>query len=60
MSAARLSVDAELEKLQRESFGYFLHETNPVNGLFQKNRSVASVRSTAASRAMNPRATPTG
>ena len=27
------TVDAELEKLQRETFGYFLHETNPVNGL---------------------------
>lgn len=25
--------DAELEKLQRESFAYFLYETNPVNGL---------------------------
>ncbi|GEM_PF-1534072 len=24
---------AELEKLQRESFSYFLHETNPDNGL---------------------------
>ena len=33
MSTARLTVDAELEKLQRESFGYFLHETNPANGL---------------------------
>ena len=27
------SVDAELQDLQRETFGYFLHETNPVNGL---------------------------
>jgi len=26
-------VTAELQKLQRESFDYFLHETNPVNGL---------------------------
>ena len=25
--------DAEMHKLQRASFGYFLHETNPVNGL---------------------------
>ena len=25
--------DADLEKLQRESFGYFLHEVNPANGL---------------------------
>ena len=33
MSTVKLTVDAELEKLQRESFGYFLHETNPANGL---------------------------
>lgn len=30
---AKLTADAELEKLQRETFGYFLHETNPANGL---------------------------
>ena len=29
----RRTVDAELEKLQRETFGYFVHETNPANGL---------------------------
>ena len=29
----KLTADAELEKLQRESFGYFLHETNPANRL---------------------------
>ncbi len=28
-----LIVGAELEQLQRETFGYFLHETNPSNGL---------------------------
>ena len=28
-----VALDAELEKLQRETFGYFLHETNPANGL---------------------------
>ena len=33
MSARVLTVDAELEKLQRISFSYFLNETNPVNGL---------------------------
>ena len=33
MSTVKLSIDAELEKLQRDSFGYFLHETNPANGL---------------------------
>src|SRR5665213_1060539 len=27
------TINAELEKVQRESFSYFLHETNPVNGL---------------------------
>ena len=29
----RRSVDAELHDLQRQTFGYFQHETNPVNGL---------------------------
>ena len=29
----KLSTDAELEKLQHESFNYFLHEANPANGL---------------------------
>ena len=33
MSHRKPIVDAELEKLQHESFNYFLHETNPVNGL---------------------------
>ena len=33
MSSKKLTVDAELEKLQRETFGYFLHETSPANGL---------------------------
>ena len=33
MSNKRLTVDAELEKLQLESFNYFLHETNRANGL---------------------------
>jgi hypothetical protein len=33
MSGEKLTVDAELELLQRESFSYFLHETNPANGL---------------------------
>ncbi len=30
---SNLTIDAELEKLQRETFEYFLHETNPSNGL---------------------------
>jgi hypothetical protein len=33
MSGRKPTVDAQLEKLQRETFGYFLHETNPANGL---------------------------
>src|ERR1700681_4279601 len=33
MDSNKLTVDAELEKLQRESFNYFLHETNQANGL---------------------------
>src|ERR1700686_53154 len=33
MGSMKLTVEAELEKLKRESFGYFLHETNPANGL---------------------------
>ena len=33
MSSKKLTADAELEKLQRETFEYFLHETNPSSGL---------------------------
>lgn len=33
MNSKQLAVDAELEKLQHESFNYFLHEANPINGL---------------------------
>ena len=33
ISRKTLTADAELEKLQHASFNYFLHETNPVNGL---------------------------
>ena len=33
MSSKKLSVDAELEKLQNDSFNYFLNETNLANGL---------------------------
>lgn len=33
MNSRRKISDAELEKLQQESFNYFLHETNPANGL---------------------------
>ncbi|MBA3755297.1 MAG: hypothetical protein H0X02_03295 [Nitrosomonas sp.] len=33
MSSRNLTIDAELKKLQHISFSYFLHETNPANGL---------------------------
>ena len=33
MSHIKLTTDAELEKLQRESFDYFLYEASPTNGL---------------------------
>ncbi len=33
MSSKKPTVDAELENLQRQTFDYFLHETNPANGL---------------------------
>jgi len=33
MTQTPLPLDTELEKLQRETFDYFLHETNPDNGL---------------------------
>src|SRR5471030_1181922 len=33
MSQKKATIEAELETLQRESFCYFLHETNPANGL---------------------------
>jgi hypothetical protein len=31
--AGKPAADAELERLQHQSFSYFLHETNPDNGL---------------------------
>ncbi len=33
MSDQKTTVDAELNKLQIDTFNYFLHETNPANGL---------------------------
>jgi len=35
MTTKKLTIDAELELLQRESFDYFLHEVNPLNGLIK-------------------------
>jgi len=36
----KLSIDAELDKLQRESFSYFLHEASHKNGLILDKTSV--------------------
>src|SRR5665647_1482250 len=33
LSRKKLTIEAELELLQRESFSYFVHEANPANGL---------------------------
>ena len=33
MSDRKQGIEAELENLQRDSFNYFVHETNPANGL---------------------------
>jgi hypothetical protein len=33
MTSDKPALDAELESLQRDTFSYFLHETNPKNGL---------------------------
>ena len=33
MRRMNLALDAELEQLQRQTFGYLQHETNPANGL---------------------------
>lgn len=44
----KCTVDAELEKLQRETFGYFLHETNPANGLVVDKTAVGWPASIAA------------
>jgi len=48
MSAAELSDDGQLEKLQRETFGYFLHEANPINGLIVDKTAVGWPASIAA------------
>ena len=35
MTAVPPTVEAELEALQRDTFSYFVHLTNPFNGLVQ-------------------------
>src|ERR1035437_10053346 len=57
MSNRKLITDAELEKLQHESFNYFLHETNPVNGLVIDKTAVdwpASIAATGLALAAYP------
>ena len=44
MKLKKRTIEAELEILQREAFGYFVHETNPANGLvIDKTCSATSV-----------------
>jgi hypothetical protein len=53
----RLSIDAELAKLQRESFDYFLYETNHTNGLVLDKTAVnwpASIAATGVALAAYP------
>ena len=57
MIRKKLTVDGELEKLQRESFDYFLHETNPANGLVIDKTAVnwpASIAATGLALACYP------
>ena len=57
MITKKLTVDGELEKLQRESFDYFLHETNPANGLVIDKTAVnwpASIAATGLALACYP------
>lgn len=48
MRHKKLTVDKELELLQRETFGYFLHEANPANGLVMDRTATNSPASIAA------------
>jgi len=48
MRNAKLTIEAELEKLQHDSFKYFLHETNPTNGLVIDKTEAAWPASIAA------------
>ena len=61
MNSGKPTVDAELESLQRETFSYFLHETNPHNGLvLDKTASdwPASIAATGLALAVYPVAGP--
>ncbi|CAN5690947.1 glucoamylase family protein [soil metagenome] len=48
MSKDKLSIEATLEKLQRDSFSYFLHETNVANGLVKDKTGTDGSASIAA------------
>ena len=57
MSSKKLSVDAELEKLQHDAFKYFMHETNPSNGLVKDKTETdwpASIAATGLALAAYP------
>src|SRR6188768_2785157 len=57
MSTDNPGIDAELESLQRETFSYFLHETNPRNGLVLDKTAPdwpASIAATGLALAMYP------
>ena len=57
MNQKKLTIDAELNKLQRESFDYFLHEINPANGLILDKTSAnwpASIAATGLALACYP------
>jgi len=57
MSGHKLTVEAELEKLQHVSFKYFLNETNPVNGLVRDRDAAdwpASIAATGLALASYP------
>jgi hypothetical protein len=57
MNSPKLTAEAELEKLQHDSFNYFLNESNPVNGLIiDKNAAdwPASIAATGLALASYP------
>jgi hypothetical protein len=57
MNTDKPTVDAELESLQRETFSYFLHETNPQNGLVRDKTAPdwpASIAATGLALAVYP------
>jgi hypothetical protein len=56
-SKRQLTVEAELELLQRESFSYFVHEANPANGLVSDKTAAdwpASIAATGLALAAYP------